>query len=755
MLMIAPILFTFAIATHVAIHVLERAPHVQDSVTYLFQAQTLARGRLTAPAPPLAEAEATPHFAQEFLLVRHGRWFGKYTPGYPMLLALGVLVRAPWLVNPLLAALAVAVMFPLSKELMGDRRRQTADHVLTGDRRRQTADHELTDDGRQSTIDTQKTTHTQITDPLPTHLLLPLLLALSPFFLIMSGSLMAHTAELWWTLLFMLAWARTWRGAVGQGGKRGQRHWPVMSGSLMARTTERWWTSLFMLAWARTWRGAVGQGRKRGQRHWPVMSGNLMAHTAELWWTSLFMLAWARTWRGAAGQGEQHGQRHWPVMSGRLITHTAERWWTSPFMLAWARAWRGAAGHGEQRGQRHWPVMSGSLMAHTAELWWTTLFMFAWARAWRGAAGHGEQRGQRRWPILAGIAFGLLFLTRPFTAALIGLTYGLTLPFIYAFPLRPRPPAPLPSSSPLRPRSPAPLPSSSPLRPRSPAPLLFLATAAPFLLALFAYQAAVTGDPLTDPRLLYWPYDRIGFGPDSGEPQNAFTFAPTAAGPAIQWLTDPSQPPRGHSPARGLYNLGVNLDALENILFGWPALFSLSFVWLAFLLRRPTPTDWLLLLMVAAVGAGHVAYWASGVAYGPRYLFAALPALIILTARGLGALAAVVGRRPTVVILVALAAYSLMTLPGRVASYRDYNFVDPGVRAAVAESVEPPALVFITASATDWWEYGAFFSGNTPWLDGPVLYARDLGPDENARLAREFPGRAVYLWRDGQLQTGP
>ena len=55
----------------------------------------------------------------------------------------------------------------------------------------------------------------------------------------------------------------------------------------------------------------------------------------------------------------------------------------------------------------------------------------------------------------------------------------------------------------------------------------------------------------------------------------------------------------------------------------------------------------------------------------------------------------------------------------------------------------------------DRWEYGAFFSGNTPWLDGPVLYARDLGPDENARLAREFPGRAVYLWRDGQLQTGP
>ena len=575
-LMIAPILFTFAIAAHVAIRVLERAPHVQDSVTYLFQAQTLARGRLTAPAPPLAEAEATPHFAQEFLLVRHGRWFGKYTPGYPAVLALGVLAGAPWLVNPMLAALAVAVMFPLSKELTGHRRRQTIDHGQSDDHRRTTPD-------------------APITDPLPTALLPPLLLALTPFFLIMSGSLMAHTAELWWTLLFMLAWARVWRGA---------------------------------------------------------------------------------------------------------------------------------AGHGGQRGQRHWPIMSGSLMTHPAERWGTRLFMLAWARVWRGAAGHGGQRGQQRWLILAGIAFGLLFLTRPFTAAVIGLTYGLILPFICASPLRPRSPAPLPSSSPL---------------------LLFAAASAPFLLALFAYQAAVTGDPLTDPRLLYWPYDRVGFGPGSGEPQNAFIFASTAAGPAIQWLTDSKQPPRGHSPARGLYNLGVNLDALENVLFGWPALFSLGFVWLAFLLRRPTRADWLLLMMVAGVGAGHVAYWASGVAYGPRYLFAALPALIILTARGMGALAAVAGRRPTAVILIALAAYSLITLPGRVASYRDYNFVDPGVRAAMEERFERPALVFITAGATDWWEYGAFFSGNTPWLDGPVIYARDLGLEENARLAREFPGRAVYL----------
>ena len=44
--------------------------------------------------------------------------------------------------------------------------------------------------------------------------------------------------------------------------------------------------------------------------------------------------------------------------------------------------------------------------------------------------------------------------------------------------------------------------------------------------------------------------------------------------------------------------------------------------------------------MIVAVSGGYVAYWASGIAYGPRYFYAALPALVILTARGATALAA-------------------------------------------------------------------------------------------------------------------
>ena len=39
-------LLVFAFSLRIAIDILQRIPHVQDSVTYLFQAQTLARGRL-------------------------------------------------------------------------------------------------------------------------------------------------------------------------------------------------------------------------------------------------------------------------------------------------------------------------------------------------------------------------------------------------------------------------------------------------------------------------------------------------------------------------------------------------------------------------------------------------------------------------------------------------------------------------------------------------------------------------------------
>ena len=159
-------LLTFALTLHIASDVLARVPHVQDSLTYLFQAQTLARGELWAEAPPLPY-----FFEQEFLLVQNGRWFGKYPPGYPAILAIGVLLNAPWLINPLLATLTLPLVYQLGRRVGNGRIALIAAGLMT----------------------------------------------LSPFFLFLSGSMMAHAAELFWLSVCMVSW---W---VGIGGKK-QEH---------------------------------------------------------------------------------------------------------------------------------------------------------------------------------------------------------------------------------------------------------------------------------------------------------------------------------------------------------------------------------------------------------------------------------------------------------------------------------------------------------------------------------------------------
>ena len=84
--------------------VTERVPHIDDGVSNLFQAKYFASGLLTLPAPPDAEA-----FRVDQVLFESDRWYGYAFPGWPAVLALGVLAGVPWLVNPLLAGLLVVL----------------------------------------------------------------------------------------------------------------------------------------------------------------------------------------------------------------------------------------------------------------------------------------------------------------------------------------------------------------------------------------------------------------------------------------------------------------------------------------------------------------------------------------------------------------------------------------------------------------------------------------------------------------------
>ncbi len=83
----------------------EHVPHSEDEVAYVFQAKVLAQNRLAGATPPNDDAFWTP-----FVLDYKGQRFGKYPPGWPFLLSLGIRLGAPWLVNAWLGALTLALV---------------------------------------------------------------------------------------------------------------------------------------------------------------------------------------------------------------------------------------------------------------------------------------------------------------------------------------------------------------------------------------------------------------------------------------------------------------------------------------------------------------------------------------------------------------------------------------------------------------------------------------------------------------------
>jgi hypothetical protein len=77
-------------------------PLLIDEIVELIQARTYAHGRLWIPIDP------DPAFRSALHVVEYGgKWFGHFPPGWPALLALGDLIRAPWLIGPAAGALSV------------------------------------------------------------------------------------------------------------------------------------------------------------------------------------------------------------------------------------------------------------------------------------------------------------------------------------------------------------------------------------------------------------------------------------------------------------------------------------------------------------------------------------------------------------------------------------------------------------------------------------------------------------------------
>ena len=109
-------LWIFAACGLLAYFVYQNHPHVPDEVVYLYHARYFANGMLAMPLPPAPDA-----FNLDLMTYEATRWYSPVPPGWPAVLAIGVWLGVPFLVNPALNAVAVLLSYVLLRDLY-DRR---------------------------------------------------------------------------------------------------------------------------------------------------------------------------------------------------------------------------------------------------------------------------------------------------------------------------------------------------------------------------------------------------------------------------------------------------------------------------------------------------------------------------------------------------------------------------------------------------------------------------------------------------------
>ena len=105
-------LATVLLSVRISAQIYERMPHIEDEFAFLWQAHVMAEGEIAQESPPLASLFIVP-----FVVDHDGQRFGKYTPGWPALLSLGVRLGAPWWIQALLWGGVVWLTYRLGDKL--------------------------------------------------------------------------------------------------------------------------------------------------------------------------------------------------------------------------------------------------------------------------------------------------------------------------------------------------------------------------------------------------------------------------------------------------------------------------------------------------------------------------------------------------------------------------------------------------------------------------------------------------------------
>lgn len=340
--------------------------------------------------------------------------------------------------------------------------------------------------------------------------------------------------------------------------------------------------------------------------------------------------------------------------------------------------------------------LGGSYMSHTLTLFCLVGFAYLlirWDRLDHRAGGKSGRSRRYRYLFLAGILLGMAFITRQLDAVAFALPFGLLI-----------------------------------LKRIRAGPMLLLGAIGPALFML-VYNWTLSGSLRINLYTMEWAFDHPGFGPHVG--------------------------PTGFTPAQGLWNTTYRLEMLHAHLFGWPFYTALALAMTPFVIGQAKRWDTLFAASALCVMVGYVFFWWPGVSYGPRYWSATIPCFALLVARGVTELYRLplrLGFRPDrmaallgpCLLTVLFVLYDLTVyLPAQVPLYQHYDYMSSGPIQAVQHADLHHALVFVV-TRPEQWSYGEVFPGNSPLLNGDIIYARDRGQADSVLMGR-YSGWRYYL----------
>lgn len=343
-------------------------------------------------------------------------------------------------------------------------------------------------------------------------------------------------------------------------------------------------------------------------------------------------------------------------------------------------------------------LMSSSHLSHIPTAFFCALCMWSVVRLLRTRSwGFGA---------LAGFAMGMAFLSRPLTALVVGVVIGLAPLWYWRRAL---------------------------VRWRAVGAALLLAALG--VGALLAYQQEATGD-------FRVAGHEVGLGRRAKYGFGKIDFA------------------RTHTVELGIEHTARRMEAMNRNVLGWPVpVFLLAL--LPFLSGRARREDVWLLLPSLGLLLAYMAFWYFEHYYPGRYIFAGVPMLIVLAARGCMLAASALRRRPELIRRAAPTAATacvlfnlFVFLPNYTASYggtfADVEMVLPRV---LEDHDFSNSVLFMDAveRSQDYLDpfndfYGTGFMLNDLDFSGDMVFARNLR-ERNAELVERHPDRDYYLYR--------